>query len=803
MVEMGVGNHAKESNLSKNRFVTILLLLLILSLALSAQVFEDSFDSNTLGNYHLTGNVQWNAADSNVSFPGTDQNHELYTRRNFGNTIEMSGKVFIPGSGTGNWDSAALAVYDSLNSQKYWATIAWGTALNERNHMSIMLNDTWGELAPISLLADRWYCLKLATEVSDSGAFIRMKAWDADDAEPADWQLSRTLGLSFKIDGGLGFRHFGNGAVVDDLLVSRDTTIVPFSDYSLLPSPILDDYPTWIELYWKSWEIAASKVQFGTPENGFVDRYLDEAFNSNIFQWDTAFMMFFARYAQGFIPSIVSLDNFYRKQHPDGAICREIRESNGSDFWPKSSRTFTNPPLFSWAEWEYYQYTNDASRFPEVLPVLDRYYQWCKDNRTFASHDLYFWNNLASGMDNSPRPENQVVGWVDYTAQQALAAENLVKIARAIRDSVLAATYQDEYETLSDKLNSLCWNADDGFYWDIDAGVTQVPVKTAACFWPMLAGITDAQQATALVGHLQNPDEFYRPHLFPVLAADHPDYQPEGGYWRGSVWAPTNFMIIKGLQRNGYEQFSREVTANHLDNLYEVFQNTLPNSLWENYSAEFAAPGIHNGIPARPQFVGWTGNGPITLLLENIIGIRAIAPENRLVWRIEETGRHGIENFQFGNNDVDLVCQARTAATDSCQIDIFAAAPFTLDIEWQGDTYQYQAMSGAQQLTVPGGTMVGISERDMVPGKEFLLLENYPNPFNGETRLRMFLPKRGTVSVNIFDVLGRRVHVLKKSGLAAGFNEFPLNFDLQASGVYLYTVNYGAQLRQGKLLYLK
>ncbi len=40
------------------------------------------------------------------------------------------------------------------------------------------------------------------------------------------------------------------------------------------------------------------------------------------------------------------------------------------------------------------------------------------------------------------------------------------------------------------------------------------------------------------------------------------------------------------------------------------------------------------------------------------------------------------------------------------------------------------------------------------------LINSYPNPFNGQTRVRFALPAAGTVSLDVFDISGRRVAML-------------------------------------------
>ncbi|MCK4470944.1 MAG: glycoside hydrolase, partial [Anaerolineae bacterium] len=89
---------------------------------------------------------------------------------------------------------------------------------------------------------------------------------------------------------------------------------------SLFPQPILPAHPDWVELYWKAWQLAVQNIDHGTPQNGFAEAYVGDAFSKNIFQWDTCFIVQYARYGGHCLPVLPSLDNFYHKQEPDGYI---------------------------------------------------------------------------------------------------------------------------------------------------------------------------------------------------------------------------------------------------------------------------------------------------------------------------------------------------------------------------------------------------------------------------------------------------------------------------------------------------
>jgi len=113
-----------------------------------------------------------------------------------------------------------------------------------------------------------------------------------------------------------------------------------------LPHPFFAEKQYLAELYWKTWSLLEKHVKQGTPQNGFVARYLDEGFNENIYQWDTCFMTTFAMYGEGLFPAMESLDNFYGKQHEDGWMCRVYRESDGEPAaLPTAEEPMINPTI--------------------------------------------------------------------------------------------------------------------------------------------------------------------------------------------------------------------------------------------------------------------------------------------------------------------------------------------------------------------------------------------------------------------------------------------------------------------------
>lgn len=463
-----------------------------------------------------------------------------------------------------------------------------------------------------------------------------------------------------------------------------------------IPIPILDGDPGWLDMYWKCWELAMNKAKKPYHGSPFVSNYIDEAFNDNIFQWDTHFMLLFWNYVYYIFPAIQSHDNFYCRQHSDGYICREIHEKDGKDFYydGKENDTLVNtisPPLYPWVEYEYYKISSDDSRFKLIIPVLEKYGDWLDKNRIKpeTKHGLYWQTGLGSGMDNTPRSGS---GWICMSSQMAMFYLYLGKICEYEQSKAKAKKFYSRSSEIATKINEWLWNEEDGLYYDVDDHGNQIKTKTAASFWPMLAEICSKEQARRMIENLKDPKTFWRQFPFPTLSADHPDYNPKGHYWVGGVWAPTNYMIIKGLQKYGLHEFAAEASEKYLSGMYEVFKKT--GTVWENYAPESFNP----GDIAKCDFVGWTGLGPISLLIEYVIGIQLDALNNTIHWHLNRAGRHGIQNLRFQDAVVSLIANERTDKNAVAKLNINSNKNMKLKIYNRSDVKIFKINVGNNNI---------------------------------------------------------------------------------------------------------
>jgi len=350
-------------------------------------------------------------------------------------------------------------------------------------------------------------------------------------------------------------KYVENPFVKENEFLSRLPRITPLPSFETarhkLPQPEWANHPVAIECYWKVWELAFANLKSPTSENGFVASYIDSAFNSHLFMWDSAFITFFGSYGRRAFNFQQTLDNFYARQHPDGFICRELVETDGRDLFHRFDPSSTGPNILPWAEWRYFQMTGDPDRLASVFAPLAGYHQWLRTYRTWPDGS-YWANGWSCGMDNQPRlPEHLSPefshghqSWIDTCLQQIFSARVLGKLAKTLGRSADIADLLDEADALARLVNDKMWDDTSAFYYDRQPGGNRSTVKTIGAFWSLLANIVPRRRLSRFVAHLENPKEFKRPHRVPSLSFDHALYQSDGGYWRGGVWPPTNYMIL-------------------------------------------------------------------------------------------------------------------------------------------------------------------------------------------------------------------------------------------------------------------
>ncbi len=461
------------------------------------------------------------------------------------------------------------------------------------------------------------------------------------------------------------------------LFVSRDT-IMPRES---VPEPVYEEDPGLIELYYTAWQSAWTHIF--SCRKAPVSPYMNEGIRCHkIWIWDTCFMVHFCRYAADVFPGIQSLDNFYRVMH-DG-------ENTGLRVHIPD-----NPPLFAWTEYEYFKHTGDRERIRRVLlehQYLQKHYRWLNELKPGILFDYatsptgaefvpgkgFRWHGGKAGMDNTPRGDDDYdsIYYVDLSCQQALSALCIARLAEAVGENALAKTWFAEYEKQKAFVNARFWSKDDRMYLDRftdESGFCKV--LTPASLWPLLAEIAGRDQVEALTEALRDPRRLGGERPIPSVSRDDPRFSPVGEYWRGGIWMPKVYMTVKGLERNGEQVLADEIARKMVSLQYRTWKNFEPHTIWECYSPTEDKPSTNKvNTYARPDFCGWSALGPISLFIENILGIRSVdALANRIVWTPSSAKTNGIRNLKMGGRSYSLI-----AHPDRGEAEVDAESGFTL-----------------------------------------------------------------------------------------------------------------------------
>jgi hypothetical protein len=104
-----------------------------------------------------------------------------------------------------------------------------------------------------------------------------------------------------------------------------------------------------------------------------------------------------------------------------------------------------------------------------------------------------------------------------------------------------------------------------------------------------------------------------------------------------------------------------------------------------------------------------------------------------------------------------------------------------------------------------GGEMAQTSvDEDIDIPSEFLLTYNYPNPFNAQTTISYRLPQTSHVTLEIYDMLGRKIETLiNNRSYSAGEHQVTWDASDISSGAYFYRLETDDHSRTSKMLLIK
>ena len=467
-----------------------------------------------------------------------------------------------------------------------------------------------------------------------------------------------------------------------------------------LPIPILDgeENQPLLDSYWYAWSVAFDEWLFESKDKSQVVTNLCGYPNWGPFgstmDYDTFFIMQFARYANGAYPYYTVLDNLYARQHHNGRIHKET-SALGYEVYSSSP---TLPSALAWTEWECYLISGDKDRLDKILLPLVKLYEWFQTYQ--RDEDGLYYNEQHGHGDMS----------VSSNAFQMMNAKALSDMAGVVGRKDLQAYFLQEWKEMSTIMNDWFWDDASAFYNLLNPDGTYnthiTPSETfkfTRSFDALLANAATQEQADRMFDrHVLNPDVFRGKYGIRSLSLDSTSYLLDKGRFvsldssafnfQRTVWAPTMVSAVKGLYHYGRYQDAFELGEDYARGIAKGYQETgdIPEY---SYADETTLGGA-------PRFCGWSGYGPIACLIEAVLGFEVDAPNKTVYWDIHQTARHGIEQLHFGGMTANFLCDARTSLSDPCHITVITDKPFTLMLRENGKvTKTYEIQEGTSHLT--------------------------------------------------------------------------------------------------------
>jgi glycogen debranching enzyme len=219
---------------------------------------------------------------------------------------------------------------------------------------------------------------------------------------------------------------------------------------------------------------------------------------------------------------------------------------------------------------------------------------------------LCVWDSADhSGMDNQKTRAGEFGAWAvegtDLNCYLVREMKAMAILAERLDRTEMMHTCQQMGEKIWHAVDVVLWDETDGLYYDRNERTGEtVRVKSIAgliSLW--LEDAAPGKAARLVEDHMLNTQEFWLEYPVAAWSKQEPDYDQDakdpGCNWRGTTWIPTNYILMHGLMRHGYQD-----TA--LDLAYRTFDMVLARNetTREYYNAE---TGEGKGLD---PFWGWS-----------------------------------------------------------------------------------------------------------------------------------------------------------------------------------------------------
>jgi putative isomerase len=340
----------------------------------------------------------------------------------------------------------------------------------------------------------------------------------------------------------------------------------------------------WAELYRRLHTTNTDLVESGMRHIRGVQGTLLTGYPYNEFyDWDLYFENMYLSYYGVWPLCYTNLKEFLDRQQPDGYISRSlIKQRDQQHFKPFMAQLVVlgakqDRDNYEWLRGNYYE---------RLKKYLDKWFSYDGDK-----NGLPVWNSAdAAGTDNQWSRAGALnsfeIEGVDLASYLIRELRAMNVIAMHLGEKADAAAFTKHADAVVKLINANMWDDAMGMYLDRNEKTGKlVQVKSGTSFAVLYAGAATPERAKRMIHeHMLNPAEFWLAYPIASYAKTEPDYYQGSHHecnWRGSTWAPINYMTFQGLQDYGYHTEARELAR-------RLFQMAVVKNpvLREYYNAE-------------------------------------------------------------------------------------------------------------------------------------------------------------------------------------------------------------------------
>lgn len=407
-----------------------------------------------------------------------------------------------------------------------------------------------------------------------------------------------------------------------------------------------------VDMYDRTWVWLSEVWHQGDKDGLFPDGYYTYDNNNIINLFDTSLSSLFLVYSNQNYSPYSMIDYFYSKQGEEGEIYESYDITTGERVLIEDNPKGLSVPLLSYVEFVFYHKIGNKKRLKDVVPYLEKYFLWLQKSAMDAN-GLYRVPYAATHMGNLPR--EGAVYTVDYNSSVAIFALYMSYIGDILNDKELAFRYKRIYFSVKTRINSMMWDIDDKFYYDLDGEEKRIKNKHIGSYWTLLAEIPNDEYAAFMIEKLKDENEFGTDNPFPTVPRSSKYFREDGGGYTGGVVPLCTYMVVKGLMNYGSFVFARECAIRHM---YFILDTLHPDAetqgdSWESYRP--LSDGQSDWSENKRRYLPMLGLVTISLVIENIIGLEISLPRKTVYWTMQALEEMGIEDLSLKKNNITIL----------------------------------------------------------------------------------------------------------------------------------------------------